>query len=101
MFCLAMYEAWQARNLSTEFQESESIFRALVCIFLAYFIGGPVLFLVDDVQVHLFIITALLFITVSFTYHDPFGAIDSNVYIDIDIDSILTLVLYVTHNSFS
>ena len=65
IFCLAMYEAWQARNLSTEFQESQSIFRALVGTFVAYFIGGPVLFLVDDMQVHLFIVSAVIFVMVS------------------------------------
>ena len=37
----SLYEAWRARNLSTEFQETDSIFRALFLVLLASFIGIP------------------------------------------------------------
>lgn len=50
-FCillLSIYQSWRARNLSTEFAESKSIFRALVCILLVTFIGAPVLILSKD-----------------------------------------------------
>lgn len=38
---LAIAENWQARHLSTEFQESTGIFRALFSILLVLFVGIP------------------------------------------------------------
>jgi hypothetical protein len=38
---LAIAENWQARHLSTEFQESKGIFRALFSILLVLFVGIP------------------------------------------------------------
>lgn len=43
MLCLAVFQAWRARALATEYQESEHIFRALWVILLVIFIGLPVL----------------------------------------------------------
>jgi hypothetical protein len=45
MLCLAVYQSWQTRNLSTEFQESEQVSRALFSILLVSFAEMPVLFL--------------------------------------------------------
>ncbi|KAL3910972.1 MAG: hypothetical protein SGILL_007471 [Bacillariaceae sp.] len=47
---VALFEAWQARNLSTEFQETQYIFKALSAVMLVAFVGVPVLFLVQDNQ---------------------------------------------------
>jgi hypothetical protein len=68
MLCLAFYEAWKARNLSTEFQESDYIFRALATILVSFLIGVPVLALSKDPNTHLFIGSALTFIAVSIIY---------------------------------
>ena len=38
---LAIAETWQSRHLSTEFQESRGIFRALSSILLVLFVGIP------------------------------------------------------------
>lgn len=38
---IAVIESWQARHLSSEFQESEGIFRALGSILLVMFVGIP------------------------------------------------------------
>ena len=48
MLCLAIVQAWRARELSTEYQESEYIFKALFVIFLVVFIGLPVLVIARD-----------------------------------------------------
>jgi hypothetical protein len=45
---LATCEAWQARNLSTEFAESQYIFQALTSMALVVSIGAPVLVLARD-----------------------------------------------------
>jgi hypothetical protein len=65
MLCLAFYEAWKARNLSTEFQESDYIFRALATIFVSFFIGVPVMALSKDPNTHLFMGSAVNCIVVS------------------------------------
>lgn len=57
-------QAFRARNLSTEFAESASIFRALAAIVLVVFVGGPVLLLSrDNVNTFVFVGSALLFVT--------------------------------------
>ena len=56
-----MYHAWQVRNLSTEFQESESLFRIVVIIFVLLFIGIPVVLLgTESPDARLFIISAVV-----------------------------------------
>mmetsp|Transcript_17757 Transcript_17757/g.32029 ORF Transcript_17757/g.32029 Transcript_17757/m.32029 type:complete len:109 (-) Transcript_17757:16-342(-) len=43
MACLSFKQLWNARHLSTQYQESHSIFRALVCIFMVTLVGLPVM----------------------------------------------------------
>jgi protein-S-isoprenylcysteine O-methyltransferase Ste14 len=42
VLCLAVYQAYRSRSLSTEFQEAKYILQALVCIFLVCIVGMPV-----------------------------------------------------------
>jgi hypothetical protein len=64
MLCLAVYQSWQTRNLSTEFQESEQVSRALFSILLVSFIGMPVLFLAKhEKDAALFIGSGIIFVT--------------------------------------
>mmetsp|Transcript_10619 Transcript_10619/g.11364 ORF Transcript_10619/g.11364 Transcript_10619/m.11364 type:complete len:151 (+) Transcript_10619:3-455(+) len=42
MFCLCAYQAWQARTLSTEFQETQHILSALLILGVVVCIGLPV-----------------------------------------------------------
>jgi hypothetical protein len=65
MFCLAFYEAWKARNLSTEFQESDYIFRALATILVSFLIGVPVMAISKDPNTNLFMSSAVNCIVVS------------------------------------
>jgi len=52
-----------ARNLSTEFQESEYIFRATLSILMLFFIGVPVIILAQDTpNASVFIISAMVFV---------------------------------------
>ena len=44
----SVYEAYTARSISTEFSESEYIFKILVLILLVFFIGIPVLVIARD-----------------------------------------------------
>lgn len=63
MLLLAVFEAWNARNLSTEFQESEQIFKALLSILLVVFVGCPVFIIVEDnPDTSLFILSAIIFV---------------------------------------
>lgn len=56
-------EAWLARNLSTEFQESESIFRAILLIVLVIMIGAPVIFLARQTpDASVFIGSSIIFV---------------------------------------
>lgn len=60
---LAVFQAWKARNLSTEYHETESIYRALGMTLLVCFIGVPVLFLVDDnLDAGVFIASGIIFV---------------------------------------
>ncbi|KAG7337152.1 7 transmembrane sweet-taste receptor of 3 GCPR [Nitzschia inconspicua] len=64
MLCAAAFQSWRTRNLSTEFQESQSIFRALWGILLVVFIGAPVLFIAqDNSNAYLFVSSAIIFVT--------------------------------------
>eukprot|EP00751_Fragilariopsis_kerguelensis_P017588 CAMPEP_0170834594 /NCGR_PEP_ID=MMETSP0734-20130129/1062_1 /TAXON_ID=186038 /ORGANISM="Fragilariopsis kerguelensis, Strain L26-C5" /LENGTH=380 /DNA_ID=CAMNT_0011201215 /DNA_START=879 /DNA_END=2018 /DNA_ORIENTATION=+ len=63
MLCFAMYQSWMSRHLSTEFQESEQIFRALICILLVSSVGLPVLFIArNNKNINLFLASALIFV---------------------------------------
>ncbi len=56
-------QAVKARNLSMEFAESAQIFRALVVINMALFVGGPVLLLSrDNVNTFVFVASAIIFV---------------------------------------
>jgi hypothetical protein len=46
----ALFQAWLARSLSTEFQESKYIFRAITLIVLVIFIAVPVIFLARETR---------------------------------------------------
>eukprot|EP00934_Nitzschia_sp_Nitz4_P003085 Nitzschia sp. Nitz4//scaffold5_size260463//201228//203703//NITZ4_001011-RA/size260463-augustus-gene-0.20-mRNA-1//1//CDS//3329555427//3075//frame0 len=60
---LAIGEAYQARNLSTEFSESVHIFKALIAIALVSFIAGPVMLLArDNSNTSVFALSALIFV---------------------------------------
>ena len=62
----ALFEAWRARNLSTEYAESTSIFRALVSIVAVLFVAVPVYFLSsDNSNASLFCRGATVFVTSS------------------------------------
>ncbi|KAL3916135.1 MAG: hypothetical protein SGILL_005318, partial [Bacillariaceae sp.] len=64
MLCAAAFQSWMSRNLSTEFQESLSIFRALTGILLVVFVGCPVLIIAqDNTDAFLFISSAIIFIS--------------------------------------
>jgi Sulfotransferase domain/7 transmembrane sweet-taste receptor of 3 GCPR len=64
MLCAAVFQSWQSRHLSTEFQESQYIFRALLGILLVTFIGVPVLIIAqDNTNSHLFVSSAIIFVT--------------------------------------
>lgn len=58
----AVYEAYLARHLSTEFAESEYIAKALVLIMAVSFLGIPITVIVDDEpSANFFVITAIIF----------------------------------------
>mmetsp|Transcript_9149 Transcript_9149/g.23182 ORF Transcript_9149/g.23182 Transcript_9149/m.23182 type:complete len:256 (+) Transcript_9149:2078-2845(+) len=60
---MAIFQAWRARNISTEFQETEHIYRALGGIILVLFIGIPVLILVrGETDTSVFVVSAITFI---------------------------------------
>jgi hypothetical protein len=63
---LALIEAWRARNLATEFAESQYIARALFLMLLVIFIGLPVLVIAkDNPNATLFISSGIIFVVVS------------------------------------
>jgi hypothetical protein len=64
MLCAASFQSWKCRNLSTEFQESLSIFRALSGILLVVFVGCPVLIIArENTDAFLFISSAIIFLS--------------------------------------
>uniref|UniRef100_A0A7S4AFU2 G-protein coupled receptors family 3 profile domain-containing protein n=1 Tax=Pseudo-nitzschia australis TaxID=44445 RepID=A0A7S4AFU2_9STRA len=63
---IAIYEAWRARKIATEFSESQYIFKALISILLVVFIGGPITFIANDNPNALaFISSVIIFVSVS------------------------------------
>ena len=62
MLCLCLYSAYQARNLATEFQETEHILKALIIGGGVLFIGLPVSVLNrSDQDVRLYIQSVMIF----------------------------------------
>lgn len=60
--CCALFQAWQARNLSTEFAESHYIFKALSAVLSIMFVGVPVLIIAsDNADARLFVSSAIIF----------------------------------------
>jgi hypothetical protein len=60
----AIIQAYKARNISTEFAESEYIFKAMLLILLVCFIGIPVLVIAkDDPAAFYFVFTGIIFVT--------------------------------------
>ena len=45
VFCLAIYQLYLSRDLSTEYQESKYIFRALICTFLVLIFAAPIVYM--------------------------------------------------------
>lgn len=61
---LATFQAWQARHLSSEFQETEHLFRVLSTMLVILFIGLPVTLLpMGNQDVELFMLSSAIFIT--------------------------------------
>ena len=58
----AVYEAYQARNISTEFAESEYIMKAVVSMLLVCFIGLPVAMIAEEQVARLFTFTGITFV---------------------------------------
>lgn len=48
LLIMLRFQAWKARNISTEFSESKQIFKVLVIFDIAIFLGWPILFLSQD-----------------------------------------------------
>lgn len=62
----ALVEAYQARNITTEFSESTHIAQAMVCICESLFVGVPVLVIVSgSPTAEMFVQTAIVFIIVA------------------------------------
>jgi len=58
----SVYEAYSARSISTEFSESEYIFRILVLILLVFFIGIPVLVIARETPAaYVFVFAGIIF----------------------------------------
>lgn len=59
----ALLQAYRARNISTEFQESNYIFMAMTLVLLASFIGIPVMIIAqDNTAAYYFVAAGLLFV---------------------------------------
>lgn len=60
--CFTLFQAWQARNLSTEFAESHYIFKALLTVLLLMCVGVPVLIIAsDNADAQLFVSSSIVF----------------------------------------
>lgn len=60
---LALWQAFHARNITTEFSESKYIAMAMICIFQVLFIGIPMLYLVSENSAALlFVESGIIFI---------------------------------------
>jgi 7 transmembrane sweet-taste receptor of 3 GCPR len=63
LFCATVFQSCKSRNLSTEYQESQYIFRALIGILLVAFIGVPVLIIArDNTNSRLFVTSGIIFV---------------------------------------
>ena len=61
---LAVYEAYVARDISTEFSETEYILRALAIILLVCFVGIPVIIIArENPAAYFFVLSAIIFVT--------------------------------------
>mmetsp|Transcript_33075 Transcript_33075/g.69613 ORF Transcript_33075/g.69613 Transcript_33075/m.69613 type:complete len:271 (-) Transcript_33075:28-840(-) len=59
----ALFQAYKARNISTELQESSYIFVAMILILLVSFIGIPVIIIArDNVSAFYFVMAGLIFV---------------------------------------
>jgi len=59
----ALYEAVAAKGISTEYSESDYIFRAMTLIILVFFIGIPVLFIAsDNGEAYVFVFAGIIFV---------------------------------------
>jgi len=62
---LALWQAYQARNITTEFSESKHIAMAMACIFQSFFFGIPVMIIVNGQPTpELFTVSAIIFVIV-------------------------------------
>lgn len=60
---VAAYEAYNARNISTEFAESESIGRATGVILVVAFLGIPIIYIAgEDNQAYYFVMSGVVFV---------------------------------------
>ncbi|CAB9505261.1 acid type B receptor subunit 2 [Seminavis robusta] len=64
IFAVAIFQAWRARNISTEFAESKFVFKSLITTIAVVFSCGPVMILAsDDPNATIFVRSAIVFIT--------------------------------------
>lgn len=61
----AVIEAYKARNISTELQESSYIFTAMAIILLVSFIGVPVLIIAHETNAYYFVVVGIVFVVCS------------------------------------
>jgi 7 transmembrane sweet-taste receptor of 3 GCPR len=63
---LALYEAWKARNLATEFAESRHIGQAVLGTLIVVCVGGPILIIArESPDASLFVNSGIIFVMVS------------------------------------
>jgi hypothetical protein len=66
LFSATIFQSWKSRHLSTEFQEAQYIFRALIGILLVAFIGVPVLIIArDNTNSRVFVTSGIIFVMCS------------------------------------
>ena len=66
LLALALYQVYNARSLSTEFAESEYIFKALFISVLVCFVGIPVMIIVEgEPKAYFFLLSSIIFVLCS------------------------------------
>jgi len=66
LLALALYQVYNARSLSTEFAESEYIFKALFIAVLVCFVGIPVMVIVEgEPKAYFFLLSSIIFVLCS------------------------------------
>jgi hypothetical protein len=66
LLALALYQVYHARSLSTEFAESEYIFKALFIAVLVCFVGIPVMVIVEgEPKAYFFLLSSIIFVLCS------------------------------------